>query len=479
MKNQLESKNSKGIVNVSILNLPTKIAGSIFICIAGITAGWAFMAPIPVKVNGLGVLAPVDGLFTYKSPSSGRVLLPFIYNSKESHVKYTIPEWSMEAYKFINDGEVGSHQDSVQLAKDILKYLNLLQTTRMPTSHFSGGIATGGNYTVQMKEGDVVAIIDQPAARQSLTSSLLNLNRSIRNYRNLLAINKESLKLSKDVEQAKTSLLAPLDNLVSEGFASQYEFNNALADATSTRINVSEYSSKLQNLKLEISKNEATLVDSLSKFLRDTVVFAFDDAYVQSFTSTQWDFVQPGSELVTVSWSEVSDPSLIPVFVDQRAATEVDIGHKVILTPLGFSSAEVGGIVGYIESLEPIPYTTSTLSERLSSKGLATVVSPRGSAYQVNVKLQRKDMKKLRKEAETTSQDYGQLARQTAKNDNSGGYIWNNRSNPPIAPREGFLLSSQITTRVQTPIQMLIPAIKQFSGIAPPDKLIRFNINQP
>ena len=55
---------------------------------------------------------------------------------------------------------------------------------------------------------------------------------------------------------------------------------------------------------------------------------------------------------MTVSWSEVSEPSIIPVFIDQRAATQVEIGQEVILTPLGFSSAEVGGIKGQIDSLE-------------------------------------------------------------------------------------------------------------------------------
>ena len=476
MKNQLESSYSKGIGDVSILNSPTKIASSIMIGLAGFTAAWAFLAPIPVKVSGLGILAPVDGLFTYKSPSNGRVLLPFIYDEKTDKIQYSVPDWSQEAYQFISRGENNDYKNAVALTEKILNYLKVLQTTRMPTSHFSGGVESGGAYTVKMQDGDVIAIIDQPAKRQALRNNLLNLQQSINNFKNLVEMYTESLELSRDVESARTDLMDPLNDLVKEGFASKLELNDALANATSSRINVSDYASKLQNLQLEIKKNEANLMDSLSEFIRDSVVFAFDEAYVQSFTASQWDFVSAGSEIMTVSWSKVADPSIVPVFVNQKAATEVGIGQEVILTPLGFSASEVGGIKGKIDSLEPIPYTTATLTTRLNSQGLAAIVSPRGSVYQVNVKLMKQDLDDLRAKASSKTNNYQDLL--GTSNDNTGGYVWNNRSNPPIAPREGFLLSSQITTRTRTPIEMLIPAVKEITGLAAPNKLIHFNINQ-
>ncbi|MAN19594.1 MAG: hypothetical protein CMN94_07445 [Synechococcus sp. EAC657] len=480
MDNKLQNKVPRKISTTAVLNSPNVIAGGIFIGLAGITAVWGFTAPIPVQVNGLGVLAPVDGLFTYQSQSAGRILLPFTQNKQTKEVEYVIPSWSQRAYAFNTNSKTTTFEESVVLTEQILDYLNQLRTSRMPTSLFSGGLETGGNYTVKMNEGDIVAIIDQPSARQELRNNLLSLKRSISNYQNLIKINQESLALSKKVEESQNALIQPLGPLVKEGFVSQLELNQALAETTQSRIAVSDLSSNLQRLELEIKNNQSNLIDSLSQFLRDSVVFAFDDAYVQSFTSSQWDFVQPGSEIMTVSWSNVSEPSVIPVFIDQRAATQVDIGQEVILTPLGFSSAEIGGIKGQIDSLESIPFTTATLASRLNSQGLATVVSPQGSVYQVNVRLKTRDLTKLRKEASTTASvpildgETNSIVR-----DNTGRYVWNNRSNPPISPREGFLLSTQITTRVSTPIQMLIPALREMIGIAPPDKLIRLELNQP
>ena len=97
MNSKLLIQKPNNSINVSVLNSPLKISGSIFIGLATITAIWGFSAPIPVKVSGLGVLMPVDAWFTYKSPSVGNVLLPFIYNEKNSKVEYAVPLWTSRA----------------------------------------------------------------------------------------------------------------------------------------------------------------------------------------------------------------------------------------------------------------------------------------------------------------------------------------------------------------------------------------------
>ena len=227
MDNKLENKVPRKIPTTAVLNSPNAVAGGIFVGLAGITAVWGFTAPIPVHVNGLGILSPVDGLFTYQSQSVGRVLLPFVQNKNKNKVEYVIPSWSQTAYQFNTDSKKSTFDDTVELTEQILEYLNILQTSRVPTSLFSGGIETGGNYTVEMKEGDIVAIIDQPSARQELQNNLLNLKRSIANYESLLKINQESLALSKKVENSQNQLVEPLDDLVKEGFVSKLELNQA------------------------------------------------------------------------------------------------------------------------------------------------------------------------------------------------------------------------------------------------------------
>ena len=480
MQTNLGSTSRKGLKPVSILNAPTKTAGILLAGLASMTAVWGFIAPIPIKITGLGILAPVDGLFTYRAPSAGRILLPFVKDRETGVVRFTVPKWSQAAYGFLEDGKGTSPDAILSLTRDVLGYMDELDTTRYSTSQFSGGTDTGGKYTVNLQKGEVIAIVDNPAARQNLRGTLINLTRATNNYERLIRLKQISLNQARSVHNAREKLVKPLEELQKKGYASKIELIGAEADIAAQQNNVTDQQASLEELELTIQKNQSELRSALSQYLRDCVVFSFDKGYVQSFITSQWDHVESGSELLTVSWSNVSEPSVVPVFLDQKAATEVAIGDDAILTPLGFSSAEVGGIKGKVESLEPIPYTTSTLAERLNSKGLAQIVSPAGSVYQVNVKLQRKDLEKLRKETSNVISPIESLMTFMRKDqpDTSGGYEWNNRSNPPISPREGFLLATQITTRTVTPIQMLIPVLKEYSGFDQPSKLLRLRLNQ-
>lgn len=481
MDSDLTKARRIGLSPISVLNAPTRTAGILMSSLAAATAVWAFVAPIPVKITGLGVLAAVDSLYTYESPSTGRVLLPFIKNTTTRKVSFVVPDWSQQAYLFLEDGKKTSPADVESLTRSLLQYMDELHTSRISTSQFSGGLQTGGTLTVELNKGDVIAIIDNPAARQLLRAKLLELTKSVQNYETLIKLKRRSLNLTQSVNKSKKNIIAPLEELNRRGYASKIELIQAEADSAAQENNVTDQQSSLEDLQLTIQKNQAELRSALAQYLQDNMVFSFDKGFVQSFIASQWDTVHPGSELITVSWSDVAKPSLIPVFLDQKSATEVKLGDKAILTPLGFSAAEVGGIKGQVESLEPIPYTTATLAERLNSQGLAQIVSPTGSTYQVNIRLKRKDIEKLKKQSEQSKDSLSSLLQilRKSQNDNSGGYEWNNRSNPPVLPRQGFLLSTQITTRTNTPIQMLIPALKEFSGFEGPSKLLRKELNQP
>jgi hypothetical protein len=53
---------------------------------------------------------------------------------------------------------------------------------------------------------------------------------------------------------------------------------------------------------------------------------------------------------------------------------------------------------------------------------------------------------------------------------NGGGYRWSSDSELPYPPTPGDALSVEITTRSVAPISLVIPAIRRFFGITPPDK---------
>ena len=52
---------------------------------------------------------------------------------------------------------------------------------------------------------------------------------------------------------------------------------------------------------------------------------------------------------------------------------------------------------------------------------------------------------------------------------NTGGYRWSSNSSLPFPPTPGDTLDVEITTRQVAPIALVLPAIKEFLGLVPPN----------
>lgn len=484
MKSLLSKVDSTKSESLSIISAPLRIAGSGLFALAFMTAIWTVTAKIPIKINATGVLTPVDGLFVYRAQSSGRLLYPFKIYKNTGELEFEAPAWSRKAYDFTYNTAEPSFSQAEELATQILGYIPELQTQRIPPSVIGSGASFGHKYQIELDDRDIVAIIDIPSLRQALKDNLLNLQKSTANYQRLLLASSKIIKDSSDVARAKASLIEPMASLNLDGYVSRVELLQAQADAAAQNKEVEDLKQQLSSIKLQAQQERLKLIESLTDFIQQSIIFSHDHAFLKTMMASQWEYVSTGTEVAAVSWSDKSDPTIIPIFYDQKSATEIAIGQKVILTPLGFSAAEVGGIVGEVISIDPFPYTQNALSQKLKSEGLAQVVSPSGASYLANVRLATTDANRLRATARSISRFrtsdnrlYQSLPDGSA--DTTGGYKWNNLSKPPLAPREGFIMTAQVTTRTVTPLQMVIPLLKELTGRSPITQLVRTQLNQP
>jgi hypothetical protein len=248
------------------------------------------------------------------------------------------------------------------------------------------------------------------------------------------------------------------------------------AEVQRSRQNISELRSKIAEQERSITLQHKDLYRSLSAFLGRSLVFAKDDAEISQLLLNQNAEVAPGQILMTLNWQKEVAPDEVPVFLNQQAASQVAPGMSIIATPVGFSPSEIGGITGKIVSLDPYPVSPLDIANRLGSQGIAQLVSQSGGVFQADMQLTREDLRKLN-QLRSAYRD-PELAGQSSFNNNRAGYLWNNKSSPPISPREGFLLATQITTRYRTPLEMLLPVIRETLGLNTPDKLIRQSLNQ-
>ena len=79
------------------------------------------------------------------------------------------------------------------------------------------------------------------------------------------------------------------------------------------------------------------LSQSLSVYLNDSLVYAWEDAYLSQVMEEQWANVAAGSNLLTLTWEDEIAPNVIPIFLDASTFAQTSTGMEVIITPDGFS----------------------------------------------------------------------------------------------------------------------------------------------
>ena len=436
-----------------ILRPPLVAIASGLLTVSGILIAWSVSAKIPEIINGIGTLTPLDSVFSVIAPGDGSVLYPIHYD--KGRYRYYPPSWGQKAFDYLAKPNTFDEDGLYQLIEDVINSINLYESERLPVDSANSGLRSeGDDYYLQFKANDVIAIVDNQATRLRLLGSLRTLTESVDLYKQVQQSQKQTLAYKDDTTLLQSKLLARLKPLVAQGAMTPSDFLREQINYGGSKAEQSSMLAQLKEVERQIAQNKVELKNALSDYLRSSVVFANDGGRIDHFVAPQWSEVQPGEEIMAITWNDRLKPNTIPVFVNPSAASLITLGNSTIATPSGFSIAEIGGIKGQVTSISNQPLSPAQLTKRLGSQGLAESVSMSGG-YQISVKL----------EKDTSPEQISQgLLR------NRGGYVWNNRSNPPVPPREGMLLNVQITTRRRTPLEMLIPALKEFVGLQEPNQ---------
>lgn len=457
----------------SIVQAPVFLFTIALSMLAGATLLWAIFARIPVRVNGVAVLTPVDGLFPLITPGAGSLVYPL--QDDNGKVTYKPPLWSSRSYDFLKNPGSFTDQEVIDLAEQVLLDSWTYRTVRADFSQFSGTTSSGAKKSISLKQKDLVAFVINPALDTKLITLVSSIREINRLNSSLAALQKESIIQNDELIKAKSSLLRPLQDLLRKGYSSRIEYLNAQSDVASQMLTKNNTQANLNSTTTEILNNKNRIRSELADYLRSSSIYAFDDAYIAELIEPQWKEVVTGQTVAILGWGSDQNPVSIPLFVNSRAASEVAVGMQTVSTPIGFSVAEIGGIKGRITKSEILPLDTNSIGTRLGSPGIAALVAPTGSAYQFNMSLEREQYRSLQKLEQQKNRNQptsdNVLRNSKSATNNRAGYIWNNKSNPPLSPRTGMLLSTQITTRQLSPIQMLIPTLKEWSGQAIPKKL--------
>ncbi len=319
----------------------------------------------------------------------------------------------------------------------------------------SGGIREvtftgGGRVTdIAVREGDLIeqgqliARVVQPqllAELRNLQEQRVDLRKSQKESQ--LVIDGEEKSLLAQIEAQQTRVQS-LSQLVEEGLKTRRELDESrsrLAQLRTQLIQVPVRRSELVNRQSQLDRN----IESVARRLDiATGVYSNYSGRVIEVMASEGQLVNPGAGLLNV---EPSGPSIkdleVVMYVPAGAGKKVQPGMSAKISPATVKREEYGALLATVKTVSAFGATEQGMMSILRNQPLVRTLAQVSSI-------------------EVTAD----LIPVAGLHENISGYQWTSPAGPPVAIEPGTLCQGQITTRVQPPITLVIPAIRKFLGI--------------
>ncbi len=439
---------------ISLLSPPLRCTLGLGILIAIAGGIWATLARLPLNVQGIGALLPVSTINSTVSGTAGTTYWMFNRSAEP---------WHKEARQFQLGVKDFSNQQTVDLSRNILSAVSRINSipiqnkTSSSAAEFSKSLRNAFR-GIGIPKGKMLLWIHSDELQERLRIALSDVERIIldssKKVENILS----RQKLLQVELKSRSSLLTSMKELEAKGFVS--------------RASILKGQSEVDNLKSQILRNKNEILDSrtrrenaysklrdqLSTLINSEMIFAKHKVYLSQVVPNNARRVTQGQVVLELSQDRIEQPTLIPLFLSSREMAQVFPGMKVIATPSGYKRSEVGGIKGRVVSMAKVPSGLRDVASRVGLQSLAELI--------------------LREEpAPTLAVVELELAGKQASL-NSGGYRWSSSGALPFPPTPGDRLFVDVTTRYVAPIELAIPTMKKFFGIAPPEPLQPIGLGQ-
>ncbi|MBM5815288.1 MAG: hypothetical protein FJ083_01465 [Cyanobacteria bacterium K_Offshore_surface_m2_239] len=471
---------------VQVLEAPLRTSLWIAIGIAALGVVWSNTARIPMQVEGLGVIVPPGGLSSLPARATGTIFYQVSPNSnKESPINIRVRKFwngdSLDEEAIALQGEIRNRKLSRSSVNKILS--TITKITLSPKESGSAHEFYPQNHEdidTVFRRGTVLAIIDSPNDREVLASKLRQTTTSIRlrlkseeRLKTLLKNYISSYKLQSGQQEVVREQVAQqldwektLEKLAKIGWVPRSLYLQASSQVLGLRSNLITANSQLISLLQSIQDSQQKLLQSdtdikndllalrvaLFDYLNKAYLIAPTDLYVVNTSFRNQQTITTGSSAFLYTTSNPILPTYITTYFNAKQASQIFPGMKALVTPSGISRAQYGGIIASVERVDTSPSSLEEISAQTGIQEVGQLVNTSQSVpFRVVVKLQ-----KIHK-------DQTQACNSQTKEE---CYLWNSGEEPPFPTRLGNTVNVQVTTDTQTPIQLVIPVLRKFLGIA-------------
>jgi multidrug resistance efflux pump len=467
---------------IQILEAPLRTTLWIALGISCLGVIWSATAQIPIQVNGVGVIIPPGGLSNLTSRTTGNILYQIKGNSTvESPQNAEIRQFWKTGIKDIDD--LNRQKDQSIDRTSELRVLDLARSITLPPSSqrsFARSVNNDKEINIMYENGTVLAIIDSPSDREVLSSklrsTLLNINLRQSSEKKIRTLLQNFIKtyqnqtsqqqvIGGEVEQ-QIDWGKTLSKLAKIGWIPRSLYLQASSQVLGLRSNlistngqlistlqsIQDSQQKLLQLDSDIRMDLNSLKVAMYDYLKKTYVFAPTNMYIVSTSFRNGQNVVDGSTLFTYTTSPPKLPTIITTYFSAKQASQIFPGMQALVTPTGISRAQYGGIFSKVLAVETSPSSREEITAQTGISEIGEMVDATESVpFRVELQLQK------------TKHNTNYACRNETAEE---CYNWNSGAEPPFPTRLGNTVNIQVTTRYQTPLQMVIPLIRKFLGLA-------------
>jgi HlyD family secretion protein len=439
--------------------------------VAGV--GWSWVGRIPITVMGKGVLVYPSKVVTVQAASAGRILTIGVTEGqaiKKGQVLATIDQSELK--------------QQLQLSREKLTQLQTQDQTATLVQSQRGGM-------------DQAAIAQQRQALQQNLQTVQSLTPVLRE-KGLVSIQQERITLN----QRLATLTAALptykarwdarQNLFQEGASpqdtvlqAQREYEDFQAQVNQVELQLKQLDTKeadaqrqyLQNInqvnelqaqikgletktitaieqdlttttqrKKEIQETQRTIAQLELQLQNSSQILSDYDGVMVELAAKPGQQIQPGVSIGSISAETATDELMSVVFIPVNDGKRIQPQMAVQVTPTTLKREEVGGIVGKVTEVSPLPITQEAAASLVGNPDMLRDLMAEGGHIAVYTSLE-----KASKGGHNRAHDVK--------------YKWTASEGPktPITP--GTTTTVQVTVEERAPITYLLPFLKSLLGV--------------
>ncbi|MFZ2957027.1 MAG: NHLP bacteriocin system secretion protein [Candidatus Ozemobacteraceae bacterium] len=372
---------------------------------------WGLQGSIPTTVEGKGILLARGGVLSVFAPGSGR-----------------LTGIAVKPEQFVKKGEVLAMIDHPELRKEIeeaRERLSEVSERHRLTQTLRQNEQTSQTDLLQKRRANLLDSLDVLKSQKKFVMERMGQQEQLQQ--------KELL-----TRQAVILSLQEVQRLDEQMRDTEHQLKKLPAEALDL---TNRHAREVLQGDAEIAEASRS-VDLLEKRNETTSgIIAPDNGRVLEIMAVEGDLVNLSQTIFSLE-PQGSDKSLLEaiIYVPLKDGKQVKPGMTIQITPASVKREEFGFILGTVKSVSPFPATAQGMQSVLGNNQLVQALLAGGAAIAIRAELRH----------DPTS---------------PCGYQWSSGKGPVLTLTSGTLCNTAIVVREQPPITLVIPTLKEYTGL--------------